>query len=482
MNMEITDSLSLLSLLGSHAQKSTTQEEPLQLARLCDFNYKNTGERFQFKKKNFEAHFTHLYFSRLAMLRPQLEKKLKNQHMTTFSRIIDIRYDSEATIIGTLYKEMKMKPSVLHRMNLEQTMGIEKFKDYTASDDYLHLEDESGRVMLDFSEYVHNPNLLNTTPQTLQDIVDRPYYSPRELLTGMVVAVTGRVDNIGHIFVKKVFFPDLQKNESEVIYQNIKSSLKVTPGSLNNCHDISYYCSSKSDHDDKFIAVVSGLNMKHDKSQLAIRSFIQFLTGQNPLENMNELSHKIIRLVIAGDTVEEEKDLLVAIQGAFKIQELYQKMYGEIGKTMRVVDDIVEELVQSITVDIMPGENDPSDEALPQQPLNRAYFPKSYNYGQLSAVTNPYEFCIDDTTILGTSGQNIKDAMQFANVSDKEIEILEHSLYWNHIAPTGPDTLKCHPYSDDDPFVLRTLPHIYFVGNMKQFSTKLFLDETEESL
>jgi len=55
----------------------------------------------------------------------------------------------------------------------------------------------------------------------------------------------------------------------------------------------------------------------------------------------------------------------------------------------------------------MPGENDPSDDVLPQQPLNRAYFPKGYGCGYLNAVTNPYLFSLDNTHILGTSGNLI---------------------------------------------------------------------------
>ena len=57
------------------------------------------------------------------------------------------------------------------------------------------------------------------------------------------------------------------------------------------------------------------------------------------------------------------------------------------------------------------------------------------------------------------------------------MDILEHSLYWNHIAPTSPDILKCHPFNDQDPFVIQKLPHVYFVGNMKKFDTKLFMDD-----
>ena len=80
-------------------------------------------------------------------------------------------------------------------------------------------------------------------------------------------------------------------------------------------------------------------------------------------------------------------------------------MYQNIGNSMRTLDGFLEEMIQSINVDIMPGDQDPADEALPQQPMNRAYFSKSYPHNQLNAVSNPYEFSIDETLILGTSGK-----------------------------------------------------------------------------
>lgn len=73
-------------------------------------------------------------------------------------------------------------------------------------------------------------------------------------------------------------------------------------------------------------------------------------------------------------------------------------------KSLEMLDNFCYDLSQNVTVDVMPGEADPSDDALPQQPLNRAYFPKGYAVGHLNAVTNPYHFSMDETHILGTSG------------------------------------------------------------------------------
>ena len=51
------------------------------------------------------------------------------------------------------------------------------------------------------------------------------------------------------------------------------------------------------------------------------------------------------------------------------------------------------------------------------------------------------------------------------------MKTLARSLEFQHLAPTAPDTLGCYPFEDkpDDPFVVRTSPHIYFAGNQPRF-------------
>ena len=53
-----------------------------------------------------------------------------------------------------------------------------------------------------------------------------------------------------------------------------------------------------------------------------------------------------------------------------------------------------------------------------------------------------------------------------------DLDLLESSLRWGHLAPTAPDTLGCYPFYDRDPFAVTALPHIYFSGNAASFSTR----------
>ena len=60
---------------------------------------------------------------------------------------------------------------------------------------------------------------------------------------------------------------------------------------------------------------------------------------------------------------------------------------------------------------------------------------------------------------------------------------MEQIIRWSHLAPTCPDTLGCYPFHENDPFVLETLPHIFFVGNQEKFAQrKLKLDKNKDVL
>lgn len=119
----------------------------------------------------------------------------------------------------------------------------------------------------------------------------------------------------------------------------------------------------------------------------------------------------------------------------------------------------------------MPGDTDPSNLMLPQQPLHSCMFPKSRARNTFSSVTNPYRFQCEDRLILGTSGQNAGDILKFSNLPD-EMAALKATLEWSHIAPTAPDTLPSYPYYEEDPFIIREMPHVYFAGNCKAFGSE----------
>ena len=90
----------------------------------------------------------------------------------------------------------------------------------------------------------------------------------------------------------------------------------------------------------------------------------------------------------------------------------------------------------------------------------------------LCRVTNPHEFEVDGVAFLGTSGQNIEDIDRYSTDEDR-LRMLEHVLEWGHLAPTAPDTLTAYSFSDKDPFVIESAPHVLFAGNQPSFQSKL---------
>ncbi|EDO29368.1 predicted protein [Nematostella vectensis] len=120
----------------------------------------------------------------------------------------------------------------------------------------------------------------------------------------------------------------------------------------------------------------------------------------------------------------------------------------------------------------MPGEFDPTNHALPQQPLHRCMFPEAIAYPTMQSVTNPYEAVIGGIRVLGTSGQNVSDISKVTTF-DNSMDILEQNMVCSHLAPTAPDTLDCYPYADQDPFILEKCPHVYFASNQPSYQSKV---------
>jgi len=95
----------------------------------------------------------------------------------------------------------------------------------------------------------------------------------------------------------------------------------------------------------------------------------------------------------------------------------------------------------------------------------------------MKSATNPYMFSVGGTNVTGTSGQNIDDLLRNTRL-DSALDAMECTMRWSHLAPTCPDTLGCFPYTDSDPFITKSRPHVNFVGNQK-FGQRWFKKDGE---
>ncbi|KAG0468702.1 hypothetical protein HPP92_018030 [Vanilla planifolia] len=65
------------------------------------------------------------------------------------NNVLGLEEGKECIIVGTIYKHMKLKPSILDEYSKERSMvPLVKPHNFVHSDDYLILEDEIGRVRL----------------------------------------------------------------------------------------------------------------------------------------------------------------------------------------------------------------------------------------------------------------------------------------------------------------------------------------------
>ncbi|CAN8318364.1 unnamed protein product [Cochlearia groenlandica] len=171
--------------------------------------------------------------------------------------------------------------------------------------------------------------------------------------------------------------------------------------------------------EDKYVLLLSGLGIGSNSSNpLQFQLLVDHITGHLGDEKGQGLAAQIVHVVIAGNSVEFPRKL-------FTGQNLASKDQSTLYEPIKELDIMLNQLTLHC--------------------LNR---------------------------FLGTSGQNIDDLEKYSEAESK-IDFVERTLRWRHLAPTAPNTLGCYPFTDRDPFLIETCPHVYFVGNQDKFDNRL---------
>ncbi|VEL17704.1 unnamed protein product [Protopolystoma xenopodis] len=115
-----------------------------------------------------------------------------------------------------------------------------------------------------------------------------------------------------------------------------------------------------------------------------------------------------------------------------------------------------------LCVHLLPGPHDAVSCLMPQQPIHAATLPKSVDRvgsgkSGLRGVTNPHLCRVAGRRVLATSGQNSQQLAMYTDLAD-DLDRMEASLHWGHLAPTCPDSLLGYPLSDCDPLLMRFPP------------------------
>ncbi|GMP25011.1 hypothetical protein CsSME_00002072 [Camellia sinensis var. sinensis] len=392
--------------------------------------YQSMDESFEIQKEMYRGQqYSQIYFARLHLMRTLLYSLVPNwkPHLPVCT-VLGLEEGKECIIVGTLYKHMKLKPSILDEYskemikflyfigNMQKSAGpLVKPHNFIHPDDHLVLEDESGRVKL-------RGNVL----------------LPSVYVTGLVVALHGKETGAGDFWVEDI----LEAGLPNQIVLPLKSG------------------------EDKYVVFVSGLSVGNSGSNpLQFQLLVDHVTGHLGDEMEQSIAAQIVQVVIAGNSVEIPLGLLNG-------QNLASKDQSKLSEPIKEVDILLTQIAAGVPLDIMPGPNDPANFSLPQQPLHRCLFPGSSAYNTFRSCPNPHSFELDNVRFLGTSGQNIDDLEKYSEAKDK-LEFMERTLRWRHISPTAPNTLGCYPFTDRDPFFIESCPHVYFIGNQDKYATRL---------
>ncbi|KAL4929946.1 DNA-directed DNA polymerase delta subunit POL31 [Aspergillus undulatus] len=457
----------------------STQEHELVNRKPSVYNPLDTFRLPPGQERQYQQQYGDMYFLRLAKLKPAVEKvaieawegfSIAGEQARRVERVLDVRQGEPCWVAGTIYMEMPLKPNILDDLTKDNfTTAPPPRRTYQ---DPAHpelteimLEDESGRLRLTGSK------LLSV-----------------QLATGAIIAVLGMENADGDFEAIDIKVPDLARQPRRWERDEAPSS---------------------SDQKKGKIALVSGLGITGTSSDsLALELLTDYLlgyTGPSSKEDGNPPdAREIMRLVIAGNSLGANTiEVASATDGAAGKKIAQAKKYGYDASAYNAspitqLDSFLAELLPSIPVTLMPGESDPANFALPQQPIHRAMFPRARAYcavpptgeqkaepGWFDSVTNPWEGDVEGWRLWGSSGQNVDDVLRYLDFADEDgnvdtesdvearIRIMEAMLRWRCGVPTAPDTIWSYPFQTHDPFVMQSCPHLFFVGNQPRFKTAI---------
>ena len=249
-------------------------------------SYENLGFRFlrhsitngQEKENNNNSaygQYNSLYLARLRDMRPiamgVAKKRWGELDLQYTEKIIDCESLSgkECVLVGTLYKEMELKSSVLDDFKEMGSIdvNVKPIEKYTSPNDFFLLEDESGRVRLRGME-----NKVGS------------------LVTGVLVALKGIINDSGTFDV----------HDWTTCGENFKYNHNAAPPTN----------SLDSKIEPTYVLLTSDLNICDSASGygLAIQMLVDFLHGNLGSLEDQRTAKRIVRIILAGNCIAAPKE------------------------------------------------------------------------------------------------------------------------------------------------------------------------------
>jgi DNA polymerase delta subunit 2 len=364
--------------------------------------------------------------------------------------------------------EMPLKPNILEDITAEHWLAaaVPKQTWRDPRRDSVQLEDESGRVQLMGSKL-------------LDEI----------LCTGIVVGVLGSETSSGEFEVIDIVHADFPPARIQSEDVDMVDAVEAQEAGASTARP-----------DDTYVALVSGLEISGtDAAPLSLSLLLDFLTGDLLDAQDQHFSSKIAALIVAGNSISSTP---IVAEDAMTRRQTKNKKYGYDAASYNprpiiALDEFLSELSGSMQVIVMPGDKDPTNSTMPQQPIHKVMLKdtRTFDGVTLKRTTNPTYLDLGGRLFLACSGQTVDDIAHYIATTpvDQDVmadsqagdafdevdtlAIMESCLRWRHMAPTAPDTLWTYPYADRDPFIMNTMPDVYLLGNQAKFDDRL-VEET----
>lgn len=248
--------------------------------------------------------------------------------------------NKKCIIIGTLFKDQKLKPSILKKISeVNSLIPQPVYTHFSDESDQLFIEDDLQRFQL-----IGNINTKN-------------------LVTGISCALLGTDQGKGKFLVEDYCFVECRPQ--------IDRPLNIS---------------------ERYVCFISGLDLlNYEKVVMPLKLCVDYIAGF-----LGEDSSKISRFIVAGNSVRVEHEMKSDVK-----METTVVVSNDVLEAVKKLDLILSQFARFIDVDVMPGQYDPSNHLLAQQAMHRCMFPISSQFERFQTVTNPYLCEVDGVKILG---------------------------------------------------------------------------------